>query len=233
MNSERVVRFKPTNGSHTKNDGMVIQYNPPDIGIGTKDTYRMGILAIPKNASSSMKKMIWIDRYNAKPKWSVPGVPGYYINLAKHWENLDDIIVILRNPYERFISALNMFLTTRQLEGGIMKCNNDQTEITLLNEHVYSQSYYLEDVLGAGADITDKIRYFYMSNTDDVTRDITNCFPQLVRSEDSHLNTANKSFPVVTDVNKEMIRKIYKQDFDLIENTEFMNSEKISFNKGE
>ena len=228
MNSERDVRFKPTNGSHTKNDGMVTQYNPPDIG--TKDTYRMGILAIPKNASSSIRNMIWITSYNAKQKWSDP---AYFINLAKHWENIDDIIVILRNPYERFMSALNMFLTTRQWEGGIMKCNNDQTEITLLNEHVYSQSYYLEDVLGAGADITDKLRYFYMSNTDDVTRDIAKCFPQLVRHEDSHLNRENKSFPVVTDVNKEMIRKIYKQDFDLIENTEFMNSEKISFNKGE
>lgn len=228
MNSERDVRFKPTNGYHKKNDGVVTQYNPPHIG--TKDTYRMGILAIPKNASSSIRNMIWMTSYNTKQKWSDP---AHFIDLAEHWNNLDDIIVILRNPYERFMSAINMFLTTRQWEGGIMKSNGDQTEITLLNEHVYSQSYYLEDILGAGSDVTDKLRYFYMSNTDDVTEDIAKCFPQLVRPEDSHLNTANKSVTVVTGVNKEMIRSMYKQDFNLIENTEFMNSEKISFNKGE
>jgi len=228
MNSESEVRYKPTGGHIFKNDGIATQWNPP--ALGTEGKYKMGVLIIPKNASSSMKNLIWMNTHTSHQKWSDP---ANLIDLSKHWKNLDDIIVVLRDPYERFMSAINMFLSVSPNESHIMKCDINQKEVTLLNEHVYSQSYYLEDVLASGPQITNKLRYFYMSNTNDVTRDIVKCFPKLVRIEDPSINIENKSVPIVTGVNKELIRKIYKQDFDLIENTEFMNSEKISFNKGE
>ena len=68
-----------------------------------------------------------------------------------------------------------------------------------------------------------------MSNTEDVTRDIVQKYPQLERDEGSEMNHENQSVRIITEVNRELIRSIYKADFDLIENVEFENSQKISF----
>lgn len=224
MASEREVRFKPVKGSHRRNDGIVTHYNPP--AIGDKDLYKMAILPIPKNASSSMRNLIWMTTYHTKQNWSDP---AHMIDLVEHWRHVDDIIIILRDPYERFLSALNMFLSTRQWEGGCIKIDDDT--ITILNEHFYPQSWYLEDVLTAPDHIVDKCRFFYMSNTDDVTKDICEKFPQFYREEGHSLNKGNASIKVVTDVDKKVIERIYSDDFDLIENTEFLNSDRVTFNR--
>jgi len=223
MASEKEVRFKPVKGYHRRNDAIVTHYNPP--AIGSEDLYKMAVLPIPKNASSSMRNLVWMTTYHTKQNWSDP---AHMIDLLEHWRYVDDIIVILRDPYERFLSALNMFLSTRQWEGGCMKIDDDQ--ITILNEHFYSQSWYLEDVL-TDNDIANKCRFFYMSNTDDITKDICEKFPQFYRQEGHALNKDNASIKVVTDVDKELIERIYREDFDLIENTEFLNSDRVTFNR--
>lgn len=224
MACEKQTRLKPANGYHKRNDGIVTHYNPP--AIGSEDLYKMAVLPIPKNASSSMRNLIWMTTYHTKQNWSDP---AHLIDLAEHWKFVDDIIVILRDPYERFLSAINMFLSTRQWEGGCMKIADE--EITILNEHFYSQSWYLEDVFERD-DVMNKCRFFYMSNTEDVTRDICEKFPQFYRQEGHKLNKENISVKVVTDINKDLIEKIYKDDFDLIENTTFLNSDRITFNIG-
>lgn len=223
MTSEKIVRVKPTNGAFKRNSCLVTHWNSELLG--TDGKYNMAFLPIPKNASSSLRNLVWVTTYKSKQLWSDPAFPS---DLMDHWQRVDDIVVVLRNPYDRFMSALNMFLSTRPCEGGIMKTDLSFDEVSLLNEHVYTQRYYLEDCI-KNTEVWKKIKFFYMSNTEDVTRDIVQKYPQLVRDEDSKMNHENQSVRIVTEVNRELIRSIYKADFDLIENVEFENSQKISF----
>lgn len=224
----KYVRYKPEMGYHKKNDGMVTHFNPEEIG--SKDVYNMAILPVPKNASSTLRRLIWNTTYKSKQTWSDP---AHMVDLTEHYNRVDDIIVVLRDPYDRFLSALNMFLSTRQWDGGCIKMGADEDEIIFLNEHFFPQSYYLESVLTAPPKILEKLRFFYMSQTADITRDIVQQFPMLIRYEEAeeNRNMTNRSHKVVTDVNKPLIESMYKEDFDLIEQTKFLNAGKIKFNR--
>lgn len=217
------TRLVPITGGHIRNQGMVTHSGDYE------GAYNMAMFPIPKNASSSIRGLVNILATTTKQNWSDP---DHYIDLLNRLTRedltpIDDIIVVLRDPYERFISACNMFITDRNTTG---RLEIDGDTITILESHFYTQSWYLHDIL-ENKKLLDKCRFFYMSNTDDVIMDIIKRFPLLPQKAPS-FGHANKSVSVVTDVNKDLIEKIYSEDFDLIERTKFENSDNITFSRG-
>ena len=224
--TEKVFREKPMGGYHKKNDCMITNY-VPDPAKEYVHEYNTAIFPIPKNASSSLRNLIWTQNYKSQTSWTDP---AFFVNILEQGRKIDKIIVVLRDPYERFISGLNMFLGIHQWEGGILKVSNqnDIMNVTILNEHFFPQSYYLED-LKKFTNLWNKIDFFYMSGSINVIEDITNHYDYIIKNNNDKLNWENQTQRIITSVDKEFVRSVYKDDYDLIEEVEFLNSKKISF----
>jgi len=161
----------------------------------------LGILHLPKNASSSIRRAL-------KPITNKTEV------ILKDF-NIDKFCVILRDPVERFISAVNMYLHNRNFSSysnyvDIRKEDNKHSIFKSNNAHFFSQNTFLE-----GLDY-NKIDFFWLNK--DIIGDLNSHYN--LNMEPSHVNQFGK---IVTGVDINIVKDVYKEDYDLIDSVKFIN----------
>ena len=155
----------------------------------------IAFLHIPKNASTSIR---WLAR---SPRW---------IRRAPISEvEYDRICVILRDPQERFLSALNMYLGQRPSPENM--CSIDQSNLDTTDVHFIPQYKFLQ-----GLD-TSKMDFFYQEH--DVVANIRKYYGISGDQE----NQNHTKLKIVSEVNFDVMEKIYSKDYDLIESVNFKN----------
>jgi hypothetical protein len=155
----------------------------------------IAFLHIPKNASTSIR---WLAR---SPRW-IRSAP---ISQVEY----DRICVILRDPEERFLSALNMYLAGRPSPENM--CSIDHSGIDTTDVHFLPQHKFLH-----GLD-RSKIDFFYQEN------DVVSAIRKYYGISGDQENQNHTKLKIVTEVNFDVIERIYAHDYDLIESVEFKN----------
>lgn len=168
----------------------------PDSGIA--------IVTIPKNGCSTIRAAIDTD------VWQV----------ERTVNNVDAkrFCVVLRDPAERFMSAINMYMcTTRDQptnEFAKIVERDGKFELRTNDPHFKKQIAYLSDVHAKGTPVD----YFYLK--DSFLMDISNHYGIPISSVAPQNTTPNK---VIQSVCKEMIESAYSADYDLIRGVKLIN----------
>lgn len=154
----------------------------------------IGIIAIPKNATSMLKSCLLNN-----PKWCIR-------NFHDH-DHIDHYCVILRDPEERFLSALNMYLTTDRVMGDENFMARESH-----NEHFMPQSRFIQ-----GLPAHAQVDYFYLKHG--IVQDLNDHYgwdlpdPGVIYS----------STRIVDTVIMSQMHKLYAADYDLISSVDFIN----------
>ena len=161
---------------------------------------KLCFVLIPKNASTTM--MYSTLFYPNVSEWRL-------CNFLKHKDlEIEKFIVILRDPVKRYISATNMFLTSGE---PMLPTSIRKTKIYSNDCHYHAQHEFIERVP------KDKTDFFYF--TDSVIDDIKNYYNLNFGIIPQH----NLGTKVVTAVNEQLIKTIYKKDYELINSVKFIN----------
>jgi hypothetical protein len=168
--------------------------------------YSIAFLFIPKNATTSIRTVC------KTTDWMM------YANCNN--VNAQRIAVIIRNPKTRFLSALNMYLGDRPTPENFLSV--DKNIMTTTDEHFIPQSRFLN-----GLD-PDKLDYFYMGSGAevDIVKDVMSYYGiryMVSYDEDGSKRNITKQ-KIVTAVDDNIIRKMYQEDYQLIQSVEFKNN---------
>lgn len=157
---------------------------------------RLCFVLIHKNASTTFKRLA-LDK-----GWQYEN----YYNIDK---NVSRYIVILRDPADRLLSATNMFFTHGRGRPSrtILLPNNFYTEET----HYEKQYKFVQGLNHI------KVDFYY--HTDSVIHDINNDYG-LGFDDIPKLNYTTKLF---NSVDTDLVKQLYKEDYDLIETVKFKN----------
>ncbi len=160
----------------------------------------IAFLFIPKNATTSLRTVC------KSSDWMM------YTNCSK--VNANRIAVIIRNPRARFLSAVNMYLGDREAPGNFLSV--DEKIMTTTDEHFMPQSRFLQDL------DPDMLDYFYMgTGTEvDVVDDVMKYYG-IRHAETNKRNTTKQK--IVTEVDDDIIRQMYREDYALIQSVQFKN----------
>ena len=166
----------------------------------------IAFLFIPKNATTSLRTVC------NNTDWMM------YANCDK--VNAKRIAVIIRNPKTRFLSAVNMYLGVREAPENFLSV--DKNIMTTTNEHFIPQTQFLQDL------DPDKLDYFYMGNGKevDIIKDVMSYYGiryMVSYDEDGSKRNITKQ-KIVTAVDDNIIRKMYQEDYRLIQSVEFKNN---------
>ena len=175
---------------------------------------RVAFLAIPKNASTTIRDSAEHDMRAVCDSW---------IRDHRVWdtEDYDRLCVILRDPVDRYISALNMFFGTERgcddphSLSSHMRRNHDGTSWIHTHDcHLAPQSSFLIDAF-ALSDVS--IDYFYLKPG--IIDDINRYYGIKLKTDPSNA----REHTVITGVNESAIQSAYKADYELIKNVNFVN----------
>lgn len=133
-------------------------------------------------------------------------------------------IVILRDPVERFISTINMYLGWREVEPHTnyvtFNFSDEGFYLESNDAHFKPQKSFLIDMF----DIIKKynanpiIDYFYYNK---------NIYNQINDEYGFNIDATKRlmqSIDIVNDVNKSVVRQAYRADYDLIKSVQFKNT---------
>ena len=163
-------------------------------------TKKLCYVQIPKNASTTCNKLA-ISR-----NW-------WHINYLDFAHDVERYVVVLRDPVERLISGVNMFLTNGTRNSGFIK------KTILRPEEFYTEDCHFEKQHKFIRHIDhSKIDFFYFNQS--VISEINNHYD--LGFENILHN--NKSNPLITNINKHAVRSIYIDDVALIQSVKFVNS---------
>jgi len=167
----------------------------------------LAIVHIPKNASTSIRAA------TLKHPWASGDLNALAVKR---------FCVILRDPVDRFKSALNMYLGTSRSrilnsESNFVKFSpgaRNTFSVTTNDEHFTPQCLFL---IGVHEKSHIPVDYFYMKDT--IINDISMHYGGIFRNQQRN-TTLNK---LIQQVDENIIRSAYKADYDLINNVEFVN----------
>jgi hypothetical protein len=158
----------------------------------------LGILEISKNASTRFRVLKDREGWSQRYVKDLPADCRY--------------VAILRDPEDRYISAVNMFLRTENvLFRQPITFANYLTE----DQHFITQKRHVDPVLEMGAPID----YWWFG-------------PDLVPAINEHYNLELANLTVflnktnekaITSANPDFLRKHYAEDYDLIASVKFLN----------
>jgi len=168
-------------------------------------------LLVPKCATSVIR-----DYEKTNNSWT-------RIRLWEEEKCPERFIVILRDPIERFISTVNMYLGWREVESQTdfvsFKFDDEGFYLQSNDAHFKPQKSFLIDMF----DIIKKynvepiIDYFYYN------RDIYNQINTEYGFSIDATKRLMQSHSIVNGVNESLIRQAYKADYDLIKSVKFKN----------
>jgi hypothetical protein len=159
----------------------------------------LGILHLPKNASSSIKRAL-------KPITDKTEI------ILKDL-TIDKFCVILRDPVERFISAVNMYLHPRKITSNYVDIRKEDNKYGIFKSndaHFFSQNTFIE-----GLD-KSKIDFFWLNNN--IIDDLNNFYN--LNMEQNYINRFSK---IVKSVDIDIIKDVYVKDYELIDSVKFVN----------
>jgi len=174
------------------------------------ETKRHAYYNIPKNASMSLRAIFAHNSYTETNTSHIP---------------IDTLLsIVLRDPVERFISCVNMYLGTRKTDylyqgKQLVRNTNIDLERRYLktnDEHFKEQTLYINYV----KDFKNR-DYFYLK--DSTIKDITDYYKLNIEGIKRTNFKQNSSFKIITHVNKTAIQGIYNKDIDLINKIKFIN----------
>lgn len=164
---------------------------------------------IPKNGSSSIKQALEKKYGNPNP-WV--GVPHIHLNTVDFSQV--NSYAIIRNPYDRFLSAYHQFVTKKGLFSKTLSDNNiDKSIVNVIDNihlfderqrihHFYPQYHFLKDFI-------DNIELIPIEKID--------TFFDMLGVESITRNSFKKERPTIdslTDEEKEKIYYLHKEDFE-------------------
>jgi len=159
---------------------------------------------IPKNCSSTFKQIVPLH-----------GISGVDMKVVE--EKTEKYCVILRDPKERFLSAINMYLGTRPIDNNYISLGKNSEGYWQIQQtddiHFLPQAFYLD-----GLD-KNKMDFFWMNK--DIIQDINRFYG--LEFQHKNFNVSDK---FVTDADVEYLKDIYKVDYDLINSVNFVNLSK-------
>jgi hypothetical protein len=175
---------------------MLPHFNHPH-GLSVYDPVsRLCFVLIHKNASTTFKRLALECGWEYK---------NYYdTSLDVH-----RYVVILRDPEDRLLSTTNMFLTL-----GRAKVNRTM----LVPDKFYTEECHYEKQYKFIEGLNHiKVDFYYYTDTviQDINRDYNLGFDVI-----PNMNCSNKLF---TSVDSTMVRKIYEEDYTLIDSVQFKN----------
>ena len=181
---------------------MDILRHKPGYSAYNVDT-KLAILHIPKNASSAIKSSTsvytnWLPR----------------TNIRKH--DVKRVCVVLRDPIDRFLSTINMYIGGRPILSNFVDIKNNSNKFVLNSTndaHFLQQSCFLLDL------DRDMIDFFYFN--DKVIEDINHYYGMSL--DTSKVYTSNR---IITHADENIIRQVYEKDYTLIESVNFVNLKK-------
>jgi len=162
---------------------------------------------IPKNGSSSIKEVL----KKSRPGMGYSGVSNKQLKSM----NLEDYrcFCILRNPYDRFLSSYNQFVLDRRLFNSILQKNNLTNSIVDIIDnihlfgssqvihHFYPQNYFVNEY-------KDFIKFISIENINEFFEVLGD-----FKSKKNH-HPNRKKIESLTDIEKEKIYYLHKEDFD-------------------
>ena len=152
---------------------------------------------VPKNASTSISIAALTSNTDS---W----VPSNYLDQPS-----SKYIIVLRDPVERFISALNMFLTTgKNLFDNLPLISNNR--LVTNDCHFQPQCKFISNLS------LENIDFFWYGNN--VVQDIEKFYG--LDFNQLNLNVGNK---LIKQIDNELIKKLYKDDYELINSIKFVN----------
>lgn len=160
---------------------------------------------IPKNASMTLRGLFLHNNYSKS-------------NIS-NLQPTTKLTVVLRDPYKRFKSAVNMYLGKRdynyRLNGKLLTRNVDVSQDSLLtnDEHFLKQTFFTDLIRGF-----KNIDYFFCNKN--LATDISSYYNLTLNK---NLNE-NQSLNIVTEINKKTVENIYRDDYTLIKNLHFINN---------
>jgi hypothetical protein len=159
----------------------------------------LGILHLPKNASSSIKRAL-------KPITNKTEI------ILKDF-TIDKFCVILRDPVERFISAVNMYLHPRTITSNYVDIRKEDNKYSIFKSndaHFFSQNTFIE-----GLD-KSKIDFFWLNNN--IINDLNDFYD--LNMEQNYINRFSK---IIKSVDIDIIKDVYVKDYELIDSVKFVN----------
>lgn len=159
----------------------------------------LGILHLPKNASSSIKRAL-------KPITDKTEI------ILKDF-TIDKFCVILRDPVERFISAVNMYLHPRTITSNYVDIRKEDNKYSIFKSndaHFFSQNTFIE-----GLD-KSKIDFFWLNNN--IINDLNDFYD--LNMEQNYINRFSK---IIKSVDIDIIKDVYVKDYELIDSVKFVN----------
>jgi hypothetical protein len=174
------------------------------------------IQPISKNASSSADVIFSEWQYH---KWVPAEVP----------DSTPAVVIVLRDPYERFLSGLNMFMNLDKsyiwksmgFSRSFPFLQNNLGEIRINDTHFAPQTIvgFVQQHLQKHP---DKLKFFWMdaSRQHTVWADVISwanrSFQGGFNEDSAKVNIGGKRF--VTEVDRDLIYETYKKDYELISN---------------
>jgi hypothetical protein len=158
----------------------------------------LAFLQIPKNASTIVR--LWGQK------------PDYLLQFNKNdLQQKHKLVVILRDPVDRYTSAANMFL---RFSDNLFHLPIQWNNYLESDKHFNKQ---VDFIRAPGYDKhTDTDFWYYDSDV------IGNILEHYDLSEKNVVYNNNKN-PIIKTVHEAPIREYYAEDYELIENTKFIN----------
>lgn len=158
----------------------------------------LAFLQIPKNASTIVRT--WGQK------------PDYLLEFdKKNLKSDHKLIVVLRDPVERYISAANMFL---RFSDSLYHLTIQWSNYLESDKHFNKQVDFIR--APGYHNHTDTDYWYYDSDV------ITNIIEHYDLQERNIIYNDNKN-PIINSVYEAPIREYYADDYDLIANTKFIN----------
>jgi hypothetical protein len=171
------------------------------IGISlVNKTRNICLVLLPKNASTSLST-------SALTSTSDDWLP---FNFLKEDPDLR-YVVVLRDPVDRFISALNMFLTSGKNIYDSLPIIF-RREIATEDCHFCPQSNFISKLP------LDRVDFFFHNKN--VLEEIEQHYDIKFNEDAKHENASKK---LVTAIDEELIKTLYAKDYELINSVKFIN----------
>ena len=173
-------------------------YHTPAAEVMLCPDKKIAVLQITKCASTTFR-ILKEPAY--KTDWD-------YLPLNKEPKDIT-VVVIIRDPADRFMSAVNMLLRT---ENQFMTNVNFKNYLTT-DKHFIPQTEFLKEL-----NEVKNIDYWYYNH--DVVSEVSDYYDFKLNKNTRANITPEK---IITSVNPEFILKHYKSDYELIKKVDFLN----------
>ena len=180
--------------------------------------HKVAVVEIPKNASSSFRE-------------NFKGWPSLDNTLLWHNNEAEEIIVVFRDPYERFLSALNQFMSTQHWIDSpklsreaprdlfpwfVPDFTNDIGTFNVVDHHFAPQIDDLHPRLYKK--FPEKYTFFWM--TKDVVLDVQTYLwnkYEITPPRYGRIHVNKGELKIVKEIEEQFVKNTYRQDYELFE----------------